>query len=181
MIFSLFKPDEVQEAATDLYADIVEQARREAFYLDLEVPDTKEGRFDLITLHMFLALRRLKDDARARERFSQKLFNVMFRNMDHSLREMGAGDLTVGKKVRGLAEAFYGRVRAYGTALDEEDRDALGKALARNIYDDEEYNPEIISCMVDYVLRAEADLASQTVDRIMLGVIRFPDVLKAEA
>ncbi|MCI5044984.1 MAG: hypothetical protein MRY72_09830, partial [Aquisalinus sp.] len=168
MILSLFKPDEVQEAASDLYSDIVEQARCEVFYLDLEVPDTKEGRFDLITLHMFLALRRLKDDARARERFSQKLFNVMFRNMDHSLREMGAGDLTVGKKVRGLAEAFYGRVRAYGNALDEEDREALGNALARNVYENEDYNPVIVERLMDYVLRAEQDLARQSVDRIML-------------
>ncbi|WP_306253546.1 ubiquinol-cytochrome C chaperone family protein [Parvularcula sp. IMCC14364] len=181
MIFSLFKPDEVHEAASDLYNDIVEQARKPVFYLALEVPDTKEGRFDLITLHMFLVLRRLKTEPDTSGRFAQKLFNVMFRNMDHSLREMGAGDLTVGKKVRVLAEAFYGRVSVYGAALDSDDQEALLKALGRNIYDDEAYDRVVLRRLAEYISHTESDLSSQSVDRLMLGIVRFPELQSADA
>ena len=138
--------DPVQAAAVRAYTALVEQARLPVLYEDppggFGVPDTVEGRFDLVTLHVFLLLRRLKD---APERtaakgtvdpdaFARHVFDVMFRDMDDSLREMGVGDMKVGKKVRGLAEEFYGRVGAYDGAMN--DTDALAPALARNVYAD---------------------------------------------
>ena len=143
--------DPVQAAAVRAYTALVEQARLPVLYEEpprgFGVPDTVEGRFDLVTLHVFLLLRRLKDapernaarggvDADA---FARHVFDVMFRDMDDSLREMGVGDMKVGKKVRGLAEEFYGRVGAYDGAMADGQRDAgvLAPALARNVFADE--------------------------------------------
>ena len=134
--------DPVQAAAVRAYTGLVEQARLPVLYEappeGFGVPDTVEGRFDLVTLHVFLLLRRLKDapekaaGAQDTDAFGRHVFDVMFRDMDDSLREMGVGDMKVGKKVRGLAEEFYGRVGAYDGAMGDEA--ALAPALARNVY-----------------------------------------------
>ena len=79
----------------ELYGHIVAQARNEAFYTRFGVADTVEGRFDLITLHMFIVLRRLKDLEKEGGKLSQDLFDVMFADMDKNMREMGLGDLRV--------------------------------------------------------------------------------------
>jgi cytochrome b pre-mRNA-processing protein 3 len=95
----------------------VAAARQEVFYARWAVPDTVDGRFDMIALHLFLVLERLKGEGQAVEDFRQVLTDTFFQDMDRSLREMGVGDISVGKKVRKMAEAFYGRVQAYAAAL----------------------------------------------------------------
>ena len=102
------------------------------FYADWGVPDTLDGRFDMISLHAFLVLDRLKGTEQA---FRQGLVDEFFADMDRSLREMGVGDLSVGKKVRKMAEVFYGRVAAYDQALAGPDG-ALEAAIARNVFPD---------------------------------------------
>jgi cytochrome b pre-mRNA-processing protein 3 len=119
-----------QKPETDarrLYGAIVAAARQERFYADWGVPDTLDGRFDMICLHMYLALSTL----RGKEQLRQKLTDDFFADMDRSLREMGVGDLSVGKKVRKMAEAFYGRITAYEAAKD--DPVELEKAIERNV------------------------------------------------
>lgn len=125
-------------AARALYEGIVAQARLPVFYAVFNVPDTVEGRFDLIVLHAFLVMRRLgletgplAEEARVT---SQALFDLMFADFDQNLREMGVSDLAVGRKVKGLAEAFYGRVAAYDAALAATRDDPLPPALERNLY-----------------------------------------------
>ena len=163
----------MRERATDLYGDIVVQARTPYFYSDLDVPDTVEGRFDMITLHMFLVLRRLKQESDpAAKAFSQKLFDVMFKNMDHSLREMGVGDLSVGKKVRALAEAFYGRVGVYEEALGSEELPPLAAAIARNVFASEVSTPES-EHLAKYIIASDKALKSQSLERLMLGIAGF--------
>jgi cytochrome b pre-mRNA-processing protein 3 len=98
------------DAAQVLYEAIVAAARHPVPYADWGVRDTVDGRFDMIALHAFLVLDRLKGSAEA---FRQELVDELFRDMDRSLREMGVGDISVGKKVRKMAEVFYGRVAAY--------------------------------------------------------------------
>ncbi len=179
MVSDIFQKDEEREAAFDLYSDIIVQARQPAFYADLEVKDSPEGRFDLITLHAFLILRRLKQNQARTGGFAQKLFNVMFQNMDHSLREMGVGDLSVGKKVRGLAETFYGRVGAYEEALEQGDMTALHDALARNIFDDDQTAEKHTANLVHYVNSVISKLDEQSDDRLMLGLVSFPPVINS--
>ena len=115
-----------------LYAKAVAQARQPVFYTRLSVPDTIDGRFDLLSLHMFLLLHRLGGEGTDAKALSQGLFDLMFNDMDRSLREMGVSDMSVGKRVKEMARALYGRIDAYEPVLD--DRDQLAQALARNLY-----------------------------------------------
>lgn len=173
MIFSLFKQDPALAAGEALYARIVEQSRREPFYLDYGAPDTVEGRFEMIALHAYLVLRRLRgEDGNAKD-VAQCLFDAMFKNMDDALRELGVGDMAIGRKIRTLAENFYGRVEVYGNALDEGDRDALTDALARNVYEKE--TEARAADLAVYVVATDAALTAQPIDRLRKGAVQFPD------
>ncbi|NJM30928.1 MAG: ubiquinol-cytochrome C chaperone [Rhizobiales bacterium] len=116
--------------ARPLYGAIVAAARHPSHYADLGVADTVDGRFEMVCLYLYLVLARLKGENR--EEFRGELTDEFFADMDRALREMGVGDLSVGKKVRRMAESFYGRVSAYEAA--GEDEAALAPALARNVY-----------------------------------------------
>src|ERR1700761_176269 len=102
-----------EEMIDTLYAKAVAQARQPVFYAEREVPDTVDGRFDLLVLHVFLLLHRLGAEGKATKSLNQGLFDLMFADMDRSLREMGVSDMSVGKRVKDMARAFYGRVDAY--------------------------------------------------------------------
>jgi cytochrome b pre-mRNA-processing protein 3 len=117
-----------------LYGTIVAQARSAAFYADFGVPDTVEGRFDLIVLHLVLLLHRVGRNEELKGRLGQELFDEFCRDLDANLREMGVGDLAVPKRMQGFAEAFYGRQSAYLAALAAPDERDFEKALARNIF-----------------------------------------------
>src|SRR5687767_4178845 len=110
------RPDAARKSAEELYAAAVAQARRPEFYASLGVPDTIDGRFELVALHTFLVLRRLKGQGQAAEA-GQALVDLFIQDMDASLRELGAGDLGVGRKVKAMAQAFYGRIAAYDSGL----------------------------------------------------------------
>lgn len=178
MKFSLFRKDAAVAAGEALYAAAVDQAREPALYQSLGAPDTVEGRFEMVTLHVYFLLRRLKGDASGAKAVAQKLFDAMFADMDASLRELGVGDLVVGKKIRKMAENFYGRVDAYETGLKEgPDSDALAAALARNVLGSE--RPADAERLAAYAARAAAFVDGQPVSRIAGGVARFPAVEKS--
>jgi cytochrome b pre-mRNA-processing protein 3 len=122
------------DPSENLYGAIVAAARQEKFHADWSVPDTLDGRFDMLVLHMVLVLDRLHALGKPAETLAQALTDRFFADMDAALREVGVGDLTVGKKVRKMAEAFYGRAAAYRKALAAGDEAALTQAIARNIY-----------------------------------------------
>ncbi len=119
-----------------IYGMIVTQAREPLFYRDLGVPDTVNGRFDLLLLHLWLVLRRLKS-VESGTALSQGLFDRFCNDMDDNLREMGVGDLTVPKRMRAFGEAFYGRTAAYDVALDGGPRGAGAGAVCKNILNGE--------------------------------------------
>ena len=118
-----------------IYGMIVTQAREPLFYRDLGVPDTVNGRFDLLVLHLWMVLRRLKP-TEGGAALSQALFDHFCEDMDGNLREMGVGDLTVPKRMQGFGEAFYGRTAAYDMALEAGD-EPLAQALCKNILNGE--------------------------------------------
>src|SRR4051795_13607666 len=132
-MFTLFKPDPDRIAVELAYRRIVEQARQPGFFLYCGVPDTLDGRFELICLHAFLYLHRLKEDRPQATPFCQSFFDRMFADFDRSLREMGVGDLSVGKHVKRMVRAFYGRILSYEAGLAGDDS-ALAAALARNVF-----------------------------------------------
>ena len=128
------KPHE--RAGFALYAAAVAAARDPWFYTTLGVPDTLDGRFDLVGLHAALLIHRLRADAVPGPDLAQAVFDAMFSDMDQNLREIGVSDLSVGKRVRAMWEAFHGRAHAYAAALDAGDQAALAAALARNVWRD---------------------------------------------
>ena len=139
MILARFRRNSQARTIHALYGAIVAQARSVAFYADYRVPDTVEGRFDLIVLHLVLLLNRLGRRAEAgrglgQTLLGQELFDAFCRDLDANLREMGVGDLAVPKRMQAFAEAFYGRQAAYLAALDAADERVFEKALARNIF-----------------------------------------------
>lgn len=121
-----------ERAAFQLYGAAVAAARDPYLYLTLGVPDTLDGRFDAICLHVYLVIRRLTRDGRQGAPMAQAVFDAMFHDMDINLREMGVGDMSVGKRNRKMWEAFHGRSAAYAAAWD--DPDALAAAIARNVW-----------------------------------------------
>ncbi len=136
LVLGLFKTNRnrLYEKYLSVYTAIVKQARTTSLYGDGMAPDSFDGRFDMLVLHVYLMLKRLKKDGPARGGAGQVIFDLFFQDMDQVLREMGVGDLGVGKKVKKMAEAFYGRVHAYDTAFEQNDEAVLLATLARNFY-----------------------------------------------
>ncbi len=161
------------DAAWALYRAAVEAARRPAVMLALGVPDTLDGRFDLVTLHVVLLLRRVQR-APALDGVGQGLVDLFVADMDQSLREMGAGDLSVGKKVKRMTSAFYGRLDAYSEGLDR--GGDLAAAAERNLYGTLEPAPGRAAQAAAYIRSVEAVLAAQEDERLAAGEALFPEV-----
>ena len=160
-----------------IYGMIVTQAREPLFYRDLAVPDTVNGRFDLLLMHLWLVLRRLKS-TKAGKDLSQALFDHFCSDMDDNLRELGVSDLKVPKKMQAFGEAFYGRTAAYDMALTE-GREALAQALCRNVLNGEHIDKARL-------LAAYAEAVMATLERhdeaaLMNGSFNFPSPEQAGA
>lgn len=173
-LFSLFRERPERTAATSLYGAIVTQSRRPEFYSQMDVPDTLDGRFDLLVLHASLPMRRLTSAGGDAAKVSQSLFDLMFQDMDQSLRELGAGDITVPRRVRQMSEAFYGRAVAYDAALAQGDAQALEGALSRNVY--RGAAPGGLDTLAAYVARAYSAVQSQRIEDLRDGRIVFPEI-----
>jgi cytochrome b pre-mRNA-processing protein 3 len=155
------------DAVNSLYLMCVEQARSPAFFTYLSIPDTVDGRFDMIIFHTMLLIRRLR---------GQAVLNLMFSDMDRNLREMGVGDLSVGKQVKKMAKAFYGRAEAWETALDA-GLEELAAALVDSIYRSVEASEAQIKALGAYAEAADKYLKGQTLDDLLAGTLKFPAVL----
>jgi len=164
----LFRPKPALTAGRALYAAVVEQARRPDLYAQMGVPDTVEGRFEAYTLHVVLLLDRLKGQGAAAAETSQALFDTYVGALDDALREMGVGDLSVGKKMRKLGEAFYGRVKNYEAAFEAlPDTGPLEALLLRTAYEGAE--GATASRLAAYVVEQRAVLAGEPLDDLLTG------------
>ena len=169
-----FRSAAVREAAEQAYRRVVEQARRPGFFTDCGVPDTVDGRFELICLHAFLYLHRLKREQHAAAALGQRFFDTMFADFDRSLREMGTGDLSVGREIKRMAEAFYGRVAAYEGGLAGDDS-VLEAALQRNLFGTAAPAEAQLGAMARHVRREAAMLDRQGAGELLAGQISFGD------
>jgi cytochrome b pre-mRNA-processing protein 3 len=174
MIFPRFRRAARPDTISVLYGMIVAQARLPCFYRDYAVADTVNGRFDLIVLHLALALDRLMPDEGLKE-LGQGVFDRFCQDMDHNLREMGIGDLKVPKEMQRMGEAFYGRAQAYQAALAAADGQILIDAIARNIYGGAPPLAAAAPRLAAYMRVAVGDLASQDSASLAGGKLRFPD------
>jgi cytochrome b pre-mRNA-processing protein 3 len=136
------------------------------FYTDLGVPDRIDSRFELYTLHVLLVLLRLREEGQKGADTAQDLFDTYVSALDNTLRELGVGDVAVGKKMRRLGEAMYGRMSAYEKAILAGDADTLATALSRNIVEAEAATPDM-RVMADYAMRTRAALAAQPFEGVM--------------
>lgn len=169
----LFRRSDRDRAVDELYATVVAQARLPHFYAAWGVPDTLEGRFEMIALHAFLLLRRLKAERQRTAKLAQAFFDLMFADIDRNLREMGVGDMGVGKRVKAMAQSFYGRIAAYDAGLAGGE-DALGEALLRNVYRGEAAASGHLA-LAAYVRRQAGHLEAQDGTGLMAGRLDFLD------
>ncbi|QOZ69731.1 ubiquinol-cytochrome C chaperone family protein [Bradyrhizobium arachidis] len=176
--FNHFRKPRLAPAGTieAIYGMIVTQAREPIFYRDLGVSDTVNGRFDLLLLHLWLVLRRLRTVQGATE-LSQALFDRFCEDMDDNLREMGVGDQTVPKRMRAFGEAFYGRVQAYDQAI-EVGGEALAAAICKNILNGSGLDQA--RRLAAYARATEADLARTSEAALLRASFKFPPALSED-
>jgi len=160
-----------KKAAHDAYGAAVLQARVPVFYARYHVPDTLDGRFEMVAIHVFLILHRVKSD-KLSGAFAQTLFDVFFADMDRGLRELGTGDLSVGKQIKLMATGFYGRIAAYEAGLaGTEDLDA---ALRRNLYGTvSDPDNADLAFMAAYLRQQVESLAAQPIESVRRGLVTF--------
>ena len=173
MILQLFRK---HPPSTDVYAAyraIVTQSRQPVFYAEWGVPDTVTGRFDMISLHLALLFRRLRAEGPAAREFSQAVFDLFFRDMDRSLREMGAGDLGIAKRVRSMGNLFFGLLSAIDLALDVPADEQLVDVLDRNVFSGSE-QPQT-AALAAYLRRCARDLAALPAADLVRGAVFVPE------
>lgn len=163
--------------ALALYRETAAAARQPVFYAALGVPDTLDGRFDMLMLHAGLLVRRLNREGAAGRALAQEYFDRLFVEMDRAVREMGVGDLSVRRHVRQMMRAFYGRAVRYGEALDASDHESLKAALARNVYGGAESvaaSDLALGVLARYVFLCEDALGWQEGESLLAGRAGFP-------
>lgn len=175
MLRTLFRTGPSRTRIDALYARAVAQARMPGFYTAMGVADRIDARFELYTLHVLLLILRLRETGEEGGDLGQALFDTYVSALDHALRELGVSDVAVGKKMRKLGEALYGRMQAYETALAADDADALSAAIARNVLDSEDI--ETGRLLARYVLDSRARLTAQD----MKALERGPDWAEVKA
>jgi cytochrome b pre-mRNA-processing protein 3 len=173
MLSRLFGRSRTDVAGDTLYRAIVAQARLPRLYRDWGVPDTVDGRFEMIVLHLVLLFRRLGRDGDAGQAVAQPVFDTFLADMDQQLREMGVGDLGVPKRMKKMGQSFYGRLAAYGSYLAAEDHPGLREALERNLFPDG--GGSSLDPLAVYALAVSAALSRQPTKAIAAGAIAFPD------
>lgn len=156
-----------------LYETVAEASRRPAFFRDLGVPDTVEGRFEMLTLHAHLAVRRLRALPDPATDLAQDLVDAIFAHFDAALRELGVGDITVPKRMKTMASAFLGRSKAYEQALSQ--GDPLVEALRRNVFAGAPRVAEAPEALESYVRSTIDQLDRQGFDEFVNGTLTFPE------
>ncbi|NKB50059.1 MAG: phage tail protein [Alphaproteobacteria bacterium] len=161
------------DVAVKLYNHVVAHARSPEFYLSFGVPDSELGRFEMICLHSYLLFRRLGRTDIAGKDLSQAVHDLMFADLDRTLREQGIGDMGIGKRVKKLARNLYGRIDAYekGFAGGADD---LADALRRNLYASADASDGEVAAMIAYIQGAIDSLEMQSISEIMVGSVSFP-------
>ena len=155
------RPEPAVPASRRLYDVLVARAREPIFHTDFAVPDTIDGRFDLLTLHAFLVLDALKSLGGAGDKLGTELASVIFAGFDEALRELGVGDFGISRRMKALAGAFYGRLEAYRAV---ESADQLAPVLLRNLYRGEVARTPEAAGLAHYMLSAREHVMSHAGD-----------------
>ncbi len=169
---NILSTDSLVREAHAAYAQLVGQSRQPQFYSEYGVEDTVDGRFDVILLHMFLVIHRLRgEQGDEAGHFIRALSETFFSDMDRSLREMGVGDTGVGVRIKKMAQAFYGRMQHYEQSVHNPE--AFAESLKRNLYRGNDVSADTLARMAGYVQRNAAHLQTQSLDAISGGTMTF--------
>jgi cytochrome b pre-mRNA-processing protein 3 len=170
VIFSLFRKDPRRTIIATLYKSVATASREPGLYASLGIPDTVEGRFEALSLHMILLLRALREMPPPADEVAKDLTDAFFQDMDASLREMGVGDTVVPKRMKKIAESFYGRAQAYDGPLNASDEAELASALGRNAYGSE----APATGLARYALAADQGFGGVDLDALLKTGPAFP-------
>ncbi|MGH1350767.1 MAG: ubiquinol-cytochrome C chaperone family protein [Methyloligellaceae bacterium] len=168
-----------EKEAGKVYETIVAHARSTEFYKSYAIPDSWEGRFEIITLHMFLFLQRLKAEDDSEAEIGKLVLEAFFSDLDGSLRERGVGDTVVPKKMQKLAKSFYQRVYTYSESLENKDQAHLASEIQQHVYDylleneDENKRYACASALSAYLHKAYREICNNPLEQFMLGQIKF--------
>lgn len=162
MLRWLKRRNETARTAGELYGRVVAAARQPVFYREFGVPDTPEGRFELVALHLFMALEALRRSAPRERGIPQRTIEAFVTDIDDCMREMGVGDVVVPKRVRRAAGAFYERAGAYRAALERGTEDAIAEVLQTYVYEGQG-SDDNVSSLARYVVAENGTLAGQDV------------------
>lgn len=174
MLDKLFRPGPLKLTALTTLDAINAAARDPALFGDGKIADTFEGRFEAVTLFATLVLDRLAGQGGKADALGQETFNQLFKMFDTALREVGVGDLSVGKRIRRMAEAFYGRVAAYREALGAESDAALADAISRNVLSLQPADPAFAAALTTHVRAGHATLAATDLEVLLEGGAKLP-------
>jgi cytochrome b pre-mRNA-processing protein 3 len=172
LLARLFRSNPAKAAGRKLYEAVTVQARQPAFYADLAAPDTVEGRFELYNLHVVMLLNRLRGQGPMAQETSQELFDAYVSGLDAALREMGVGDISVGKKMRKLGEAIYGRVKTFDAALAG--AEPMEAVVERTVYAGKPNDH--VATLAGYVRNGVTALAAQSLDELLEGRPAWPPI-----
>ncbi len=168
-----FRTPPERVAGHALYTAVIGAARDPKVFTSWSVPDTPEGRFEMLALTTFLLLKRLKTDD-ANKEVAQAVFDIMFEDLDSNLRELGVGDVGVSKKIKKMAEGFYGRISAYQSGLENGSDDAgLIAALLKYVYRDQPPDESAVASLAAFTRRQDAHLARQSDKTLRSGQVTF--------
>ena len=155
-MFSLSSKDKYKDIIPEIYQNIIERSRSKFFYLNLNVDDSFESRFDIIILHSFIIFYYIKNVSNNEKNLSQFLFDFMFDDFDNNLREMGFGDIAVNKKMKIFITAFYGRITNYSQGIDQilnhEEDQIINKSILNNIYKGKQINANYLNYFKQYLI-----------------------------
>jgi cytochrome b pre-mRNA-processing protein 3 len=174
MIWSLLKRKKNNQVLVQRqYELITGAARSPGFYEHMNVPDTVIGRFEMITIHLVLYLRRTAAAGEVVQGMAQEVLEAFFEDVDHSIRELGIGDMGVPKRMKKFARMFYGRARSYGQALEDGDQAGLAEALRRNIHPDVTDNAPSMEALSHWMLQSAQALAGAEENTLASGQLTF--------
>ena len=162
--------------AVALFEAAMTRSRAPVFYAELGLPDTMQGRMEVLMLHLAALHRRLVRTEPHGPALWQDTLDYAMSEIERAMREVGVGDVTVPKRMRRVAEAFYGRAKAYGDALDAGDRSALADALSRNAYAEAQPDPVAVGRLAEDLVAVAAALDAQDDAALLRGQVAFPKV-----
>ena len=168
-----FKKKKYEKVSNDIYQKIVNFSRNKIFYTKYSVPDTIDGRFDMLVLITIIVVHRLSKIKNEGSELSQKIFDIVFKDLDYSLRELGAGDVSVANNMKKLISSYMGRQKIYLKAFKNDDEKFLAKAFKNNIFRNNNQKENLILLLSKNILRINKKLDLTDDKKILEGDFEF--------